>query len=96
MHQTIADILIVMNATNTPNTDEAADEMMDSAIATCVHATRCAVNHQMQASPEELVLNRDMLLDTPLIADCEAIQGRRQQLMDKILMRSNRKRIDYN
>ena len=37
-----------------------------------------------------------MLLDTPIIADYEDIQGRRQQLIDKSLMRSNRKRIDYN
>ena len=37
-----------------------------------------------------------MLLDNPLIADYEAIQGRRQQLIDKSLMRSNQKRIDYN
>ena len=49
MHQTIADILRVLNATNPPTTDEAADERMDIAIATCVHATRCAVNHQIQA-----------------------------------------------
>ena len=37
-----------------------------------------------------------MLVDTPLIADYEAIRGRRQQLIDKSLMRSNRKWIDYN
>ena len=70
----IADIMIVLNATDPPTTDEAADEMMDSAIATCVHSTRCAVNHQMQASPVGLLFNREMLLDIPLIADYEAIQ----------------------
>ena len=96
MHQTIADILRVLNETNPSTTDEAADEMMDSAIATCVHATICAVNHQMQASPGGLVFNRDIILDTPIIADYEDIQGRRQQLIDKSLMRSNRKWIDYN
>ena len=96
MHQTIADILRVLNATNPPTIDESVDGMVDSAIETCVHAARCAVNHQMQASPGGLVFNRDMLLDTPLIADYEAIQGRRQQLIDKSLMISNRKRVDYN
>ena len=96
MHQTIADILIVLNATNPTTNDEAADEMTESAIATCVHATRWALNHQMQASPGGLVFNRYMLLDTPLIENYEAIQGRRQQLTDKSLMRSNRKRIYYN
>ena len=85
-----------MNATNPPTTDESADEIMDSAIVTCVHTTRCAVNHQIQASTGGLVFNIDMLLDIPIIADYEAIQGRRQQLIDKSLMRSNWKRIDYN
>ena len=96
MHQTIADILIVLNATNPTTNDKAADEMTESAIATCVHATRWALNHQMQASPGGLVFNRNMLLDIPLIAEYEAIQGRRQQLIDKSLMISNQKRIDYN
>ena len=96
MHQTIADILIVLNATNPTTNDKAADEMTESAIATCVHATRWALNHQMQASPGGLVFNRYMLLDTPLIENYEAIQGRRQQLTEKSLMISNRKRIYYN
>ena len=96
MHQTIADILRVLNANDPPTADEAADEIMDSVIATCVHATRFAVNRQIQASPGGLVFNRDMLLDIPLIAYYESIQGIRQQLIDKNLMRSNRKRIDYN
>ena len=58
----------VLNVTDPPTTDEAADEMMDSVIETCVHATRCAVNHQIQASPGVLLFNRYMLLDIPLIA----------------------------
>ena len=74
MHQTIADILRVLNVTNSPTTDEAADETMVSVIETCVHATICAVNHQRQASPGVIVFNRDMILDNPLIADYEAIQ----------------------
>ena len=96
MNQTIADILRVLNATNPPTTDEAVDEIMDSAIETCVHATRCAVNHEMKASHGGLVFNTEMLLDTPLIAYYEATKGRTKQLIDKRLMRSNRKRIDYN
>ena len=86
MHQTIADILRLLNATDPPTADEAADEMMDIAIATCLNATRCAVNHQMWASPGGLVFNRDMLLGIPLIADYKSIQGRRQKLIDKSIM----------
>ena len=37
-----------------------------------------------------------MLLDTPLTAEYEAIQRRRQKLIDKSLMRCNQKRIEYN
>ena len=92
----IADIMIVLNATDPPTTDESADEIIESAIATCVHATRCAVNHQIRASPGGIVFNIDMLLDTPLTAEYEAIQRRRQKLIDKSLMRCNQKRIEYN
>ena len=43
-----------------------AEHVMDHAIAASIHALRCAVNHQMQHSPGEIVFQRDMLLDIPV------------------------------
>ena len=37
-----------------------------------------------------------MLMDVPLIADLDAIRGRRQQLIDDNLIRLNKKRADHN
>ena len=37
-----------------------------------------------------------MLMDIPLVADLEAIRGRRQQRIDDNLRRTNKGRVDYN
>ena len=73
-----------------------AGQVMDNALATCQHALRCAVNHTMQTSPGNLVFRRDMFIDVPVHADLIAIRDRRQELIDKNIMRHNRKRYDYH
>ena len=42
------------------------------------------------------MFQRDMLMDVPLVADLEAIRGRRQQQIDDNLRRTNKSRVDYN
>ena len=37
-----------------------------------------------------------MLLNVPFIADCQAIQKYREQLVNKALLKSNKKRINYD
>ena len=60
-----------------------------------VHALRCVVNQTMKTSPGALVFQRDMMMDIPLVADLEAIRGRRQQRIDENLIRMNRGRTDH-
>ena len=43
-----------------------------------------------------MVFNRNMFMDIQLIADLDAIWGRKQQQIDKHNKYSNKKRIDYN
>ena len=62
-----------------------AHHLMEHAIATCIHDTRVAVNHTMQHTPGEIVFQRDMFLDIPVIADLVAIRERRQLLIDENL-----------
>ena len=95
MHQTVGDILRVVSHTNPPQNMNDAQQVMDNVLATCMHATRCAVNASMETSPGALVYNRDMLLDIPLVANLELIQERRQQLVDDNLRRQNARRVDY-
>ena len=78
------------------NTYKDAQHVMDHAIAASIHATCCAINHTMQHSPGEIVFQRHMLLDIPVIADLVAIRERRQLLIDENLRRQNKKRIDHH
>ena len=50
---------------------------MEHAIASRIHATKVAVNHVIQHTPGEIVFQRDMFLDIPIIADLVAIRNRR-------------------
>jgi len=96
MHKTVADVLRTLIKDNPPKDSEEAVEYMDNALASTVHGLRCVINHTMKTSPGALVFQRDMLMDVPLVADLEAIRGRRQQQIDDNLRRTNKGRVDYN
>ena len=96
MHKTILDILRVTMRTTTINCEDDAKQVMDNALATLMHATRCVVNHTMQNSPGEIVYQRDMFVDVPVIANLEAIRQRRQLIIDQNVRRQNRKRYDHH
>ena len=96
MHKTVADILRSIIKEDPPRRKRDAEQKIDNALSTCVHALRCAVNHTMKTSPGAMVCNRDMFMDVRLIADLEAIRGRKQQQIDNNIRHSNCKKIDYN
>ncbi len=48
------------------------------------------------SSPGNLVFNRDMYLNIPLIADWHTITQRREHLIHENLMRENQKRRGYD
>ena len=70
--------------------------MIDNALVTVVHASRCAVNHTVQTSLGAMVFNRDMMVNVPLIANLLAIGNRRQHLVDENLRRINAKQINHS
>ena len=90
MHQTMLNVLKVYAKTTRIDGYNQARHLMEHAIATCVHATRIAINHTMQHTSGE-IFQREMLLDIPVIADLVAIRQRRQLLIDENL-RSKMKR----
>ena len=96
MHKIIADILRNIIKDDPPRRRQDAEEKIDIALATCVHALRCAVNHTMKTSPGAMVFNQDMLMNVQLIADLESIRGHRQQQIDSNILLHNQKRIDYH
>ena len=94
MHQTMLNILKVYAKTQMINTyKDAQQHVIDHAIATSIHATCCAVNHTMQHSPGEIVFQRDMLLDIPVIAGLVAVRERRKLLIDENLEDKMRKEL---
>ena len=92
----MGNILRVITQTNSPADEEQAEQIIDNALATCIHMTRSSINQTMQTSPGALVFQRDMLFDIPVIADLEAVRNKRQLQIDNNLIRSNRRRIQYN
>ena len=52
---------------NPSNDNNDASQIVDNALATVMHSSRCAVNHTMQTSPGALVFQRNMMMNIPLI-----------------------------
>ena len=96
IHQTVANALQCVMNTKHLTSQQQAKQIMDNALATVMHATRCAVNNIMKTSPGALTFCRDMFVDVPIISDLIAIRNNRQQLIDSNLIRHNQKRYDYH
>jgi len=96
MHQTVANVLRTLLYVRPPQTDDDAAQLVDNAIATTVHATRCAVSRVLQTSPGAMVFQRDMVVDVPFIADLLVLQAHRQELVDENLRRQNAKRREHH
>ena len=61
-----------------------------------MHAMRIGIHTTLGSSPGNLVFNRDMFLNIPLIADWHAITLRREHLINENLIRENQKRRRYD
>ena len=79
-----------------PQDIQQAEQLIDDALSTTVHITRCAVSRALGVSPGALVFQRDMLLDIPIIADLLSIQEKRQITIDENLRRQNQKRREFH
>ena len=77
IHQTVGDILRVILHTNPPQNIDNTNAVMDKALATAMHATRCAVSAPIGTSPGALVYSRDMIMDVLLIANLAVIRNGR-------------------
>jgi hypothetical protein len=51
-----------------------AKQLVDTAIADAVYATRCTYNSALKTTPGDLAFGRDMILNIPLITDLEQLQ----------------------
>ena len=96
VHRSIAVVIRTLVQLYPPTTREEANDLVERAIATAMHATRCAAHSSLnQYSPGGLVFHRDMYFDIPLLADIITLQEARQQGIDKRLIAANAKRIQH-
>ena len=73
-----------------------AKDYVDETLSIAMHAMRVGVHSTMGSSPGNLVFNRDMFLNIPLIADWHATTLKREHLINESLMRENQKRRRYD
>ena len=96
MHQTAATILKMTIEASPPKNVDNVNNLVEDALAAAMHSLCETVSTTLKATPGGLAFSRDMLLNVPLIADWKAIQEHREQLVNKALLKSNKKRINYD
>ena len=96
MHQTVGNVLRTLLHGEPPQNITDAKEFVYEALSIAMHAMRAGIHSTLGSSPGNLVFNRDMFLNIPLIADWHAITQKREHLIDKNLIRKNQKRRWYD
>jgi hypothetical protein len=91
IHQTVGNVLRTLLHGNPPQNIAIAEQYVDEALSIAMHAMRAGVHTTLGSSPGNLVFNRDMFLNIPLIANSHAITQRREHLIHENLMRENKK-----
>jgi len=96
MHQTVGNVLRTLLHGEPLQNIATAKEFVDEALSIAMHAIRVGIHTTLGSSPGNLVFNRDMFLNIPLIADWHAITLRREHLINENLIRENQKRRRYD
>jgi hypothetical protein len=96
MHQTVGNVLRTLLHGNPLQNIANAAQYVDEELSIAMHAMQAGVHSTLGSNPGNLVFNRDMFLNIPLIADWHAITQRREHLIHENLIRENQKRRGYN
>eukprot|EP00957_Ditylum_brightwellii_P188754 14367752-Ditylum_brightwellii.AAC.1 len=73
-----------------------ATHAVDDALATTMHATRCAVSRALGTSPCAMVFQRNMFLNLPVIADLVAIRYCCQEIINENVRCQNLNRQEWD
>jgi hypothetical protein len=93
LHQTAGNASRVLIHAHPPQNVNNAAFLIDTALSTAACLARASIHSALKISPGALVFHRDMTLDVPVIADLHLLQQQRQALIDKNLLRANRRRV---
>ena len=91
MHQTVGNVLRTLLHGEPPQNITTAKEFVDEALSIAMHAMQVGMHNTLGSSPGDLVFNRDMFLNIPLIADWHAITLKQEHLIHENLLREIRK-----
>jgi hypothetical protein len=86
MYPTVGSVLITPLHGNPPQNIANAKQYVGKALSIAMHTMRAQVHSTIDSSPGNLVFNRDMFLNIPLIAVRHAITQRREHLIHENLM----------
>jgi hypothetical protein len=78
MHQTVSNVLRTLLHGEFPPNLATAKEFVDESLSIAMHAMRVGIHTALGSSPGNLVFNRDMFWNIPLIADWHAITQKRE------------------
>ncbi len=97
VHKTVGQVIRTLVHLKPPQDEHEAKRLVKQALATAMHATRCAAHGSLNNySPGTLAFHRDMFLDIPVIADLINIRDVRQRKIDMRLLRANSSRSNYD
>ena len=97
VHKSVGQVLRTLIQIHQPQTVHQAKATGDTALATAMHATRCASHQALHhLTPGSFAFRRDMFFDLSFLTDILALQTTRQQLVDTRLLRENATRISHD
>jgi hypothetical protein len=96
MHQTVRNILRTLLQGEPPRDVTRAKNFINEALSIAMQAMHTGVHTTLGSSPGNLVFNRDMFLNIPLITDWHAITQKREHLVNESLIRENNKQRRYD
>jgi transposase InsO family protein len=96
MHEAIVNTLRVLSTMAPPQGVAQAEQLVDTAIADAVYATRCTYHSVLKTTPGGLAFGRDKILNIPMITDLQQLQKRRQELIDRRLIEANNRRFAHD
>ena len=96
VHRAIGQVIRALVALYPPKTPDEAHVLIDDALATAMHACRCASSSALDnLSPGAVVFNRDMFLSIPFFADISTLTRHRQRAIDLRLLQANARRTRH-
>ena len=76
--------------------EEEVRQVIENCLATAQYATRVQTNRSLGVSPGELVYQRDMFINLPVVVDIMRIRDKRQVVIDENLRRENKRRREHH